>query len=56
MTTHKEIVKALEDLGAKEWSLSGDEIANIVWLTDYKKTEAEIQAAIDNPIQDTLLS
>ena len=52
MTTHKEIVKALDDLGAKEWTLSGDEIANIVWLTDDKKTEAEIKAAIANPLPD----
>ncbi len=46
MTTHKEIVKALDDLGAKEWTLTGDDIANIVWLTDDKKTEAEIKAAL----------
>jgi len=52
MTTHKEIVKALDDLGAKEWTLSGDEIGDIVWLTDDKKTEAEINAAIANPLPD----
>ena len=52
MTTHKEIVKALEDLGAKEWSLSGDSIADIVWLTEDKKTEAEIKAAIANPLPE----
>ena len=46
MTTHKEIVKALDDLGAKEWTLSGDNIADIVWLTDDVKTEAEIKAAL----------
>jgi hypothetical protein len=50
MTTHKEIVKALNDLGAKEWTLSGDEIADIIWLTNDKKTEAEIEAAIANPL------
>jgi hypothetical protein len=50
MTTHKEIVKALDDLGAKEWTLSGDEIADIVWLTDDKKTKAQIEAAISNPL------
>lgn len=48
MTTHKEIVKALEDLGAKEWTLTGDNIADIVWLTNDVKTEAEIKAAIAN--------
>ena len=48
MTTHKEIVKALNDSGAKEWTLSGDDIADIVWLTNDKKTEAEIKAAIAN--------
>ena len=52
MTTHKEILKALDDLGVKEWTLSGDEIADIVWLTNDKKTEAEIQAAIANPLPD----
>jgi hypothetical protein len=52
MTTHKQIVKALEDLGAKEWTLSGDDIADIVWLTNDVKTEAEITAAIANPLPD----
>ena len=52
MTTHKDIVKALKDLGAKDWSLSGDDIANIVWLTDDVKTEAEIKAAIANPLSE----
>jgi hypothetical protein len=50
MTTHKEIVKALNDLGAKEWTLSTDNVADIVWLTDDKKTKAEIEAAIANPL------
>jgi hypothetical protein len=56
MTTHKEIVKALNDLGAKEWTLSSNEIADIVWLTDDKKTEAEIKAAIAKPLPDKELS
>ena len=56
MTTHKEIVKALNDLGAKEWTLSGDDIADIVWLTNDKKTEAEIKAAIANPLPEPELS
>ena len=46
MTTHKDIVKALNDLGAKEWTLSGDDIGDVVWLTDDVKTEAEIKAAL----------
>jgi len=46
MTTHSEIVKALNDLGAKEWTLTGDDIADIVWLSDDKKTESEIKKAI----------
>ena len=46
MTTHKEIVDALNSLGAKEWTLSGDKIEDIVWLTDDVKTEAEITAAL----------
>lgn len=52
MTTQKQIVKALEDLGAKEWTLSGDNISDIVWLTDDIKTEAEIKTAIANPLPD----
>jgi hypothetical protein len=52
MTTHKEIVKALNDLGAKEWTLSGDEIANIVWLTSDIRTDVEIEAAITNPLPE----
>jgi hypothetical protein len=56
MTTHKQIVKALEDLGAKEWTLSGDDIADIVWLTDDVKTEADIKAAIANPLPEPELT
>jgi hypothetical protein len=52
MTTHNQIVKALNDLDAKEWSLSGDNISDIVWLTNDVKTEAEIKAAIANPLPD----
>lgn len=52
MPTHSQIVKALEDLGANEWSLSGDEIAGIVWLTGVKKTEGEIKTAIANPLPE----
>ena len=52
MTTHNQIVKALNDLDAKEWTLSGDDIADIVWLTENKKTEEEIIAAIANPLPD----
>jgi len=46
MPTHKEIVDALNVLGAKEWSLSGDDIGDIIWHTDDVKTEAEIKAAL----------
>ena len=56
MTTHKDIVKALEDLKAKEWTLSGDDIADIVWLTDEKKTKAQIEKAIANPLPDKELT
>jgi hypothetical protein len=52
MTTHNQIVKALNDLDAKEWSLSGDNISDIVWLTNDVKTEAEIKAAIANPLSE----
>jgi hypothetical protein len=46
MTTHNEIVKALNYLGAKEWTLTGDNISDIIWLTENKNTDAEIEAAI----------
>ena len=52
MTTHLEIVNALKDLGAKEFTLSGDEIENIVWLTDEQFTKAQIEAAIANPLPE----
>lgn len=53
---HNKIVKALEDLGAKEWTLIGDDIADIVWLTDEKKTKAQIEKAIANPLPDKELT
>jgi hypothetical protein len=53
---HNTIVKALEDLGAKEWTLIGDDIADIVWLTDEKKTKAQIEKAIANPLPDKELT
>ena len=52
MATHKEIVKALKDLGAKEFTLVGDDIENIVWLTDERFTKAQIEAAIANPLPE----
>jgi hypothetical protein len=52
MTTHKDIVKALKDLGAQEYTLSGDDIQNIVWLTDEQFTKAQIEAAIANPLPE----
>jgi len=52
MTTD-EITKALHDIrpGA-EWTLSGDDYANIEWLdtNQTKPTLAQIQAAIANPL------
>jgi len=53
---HNKIVKALEDLGAKEWTLIGDEIDDIVWLTDDVKTKAQIEKAIANPLPDKELT
>lgn len=51
--TNTEITKALHDIrpGA-EWTLSGNDYANIEWL-DTKQTKptlAQIQAAIANPL------
>jgi hypothetical protein len=53
MTTHLQIVKALKDLGVKEFTLSGDDIENIVWLTDEQFTKAQIEAAIENPLPES---
>jgi hypothetical protein len=50
--THQSIVKALKDLNAEGWILEGDKIENIVWTTDNVKTEAEILAAIANPLPE----
>ncbi len=51
--TNVEITKALQDIrpGA-EWTLSGDDYANIEWLdtNQTKPTLAQIQAAIANPL------
>lgn len=52
MALHKEIVKALKDLGAKEFSLTGDDINDIVWFSNIKFTKAEIEAAIANPLPE----
>lgn len=52
MASHKEIVKALKDLGAKEFSLTGDDIEEIVWFSNSKFTKAQIEAAIANPLPD----
>jgi hypothetical protein len=54
--THESIVKALKDLNAEGWILEGDKIENIVWTTDNVKTEAEILAAIANPLPEQELS
>lgn len=56
MPTHIQIVKALKDLGAKEFTLVGDNIDDIIWLTDDKKTKAEIEAAIANPLPEPELT
>ena len=53
MTIHKDIVKALKDLGAKEYTLSGDNIDDIVWLSDVKFTKAQIENAIKNPLPES---
>ena len=52
MATHRQIAKALKDLGAKEFTLSGDDIENIVWLTDEQFTKAQIEAVIANPLPE----
>jgi len=47
-TTHEQIAKALESLGHKEFTLYGDKISDIVWLTDEQATDQEIKTAIAN--------
>jgi len=48
--THEQIVKALQDLGAKDWSLSGDSMDSILWSDTDSKTKTEILAAIAKPL------
>ena len=53
--THKEITKALRDIRPNaEWSLTGDDYADIEWLdkNSIKPTLAEIEAAIANPLPE----
>lgn len=53
--THREIAKALKDIRpGSEWTLSGDDFADLVWLDEEaeKPTLAEIQAAIANPLPE----
>jgi len=52
MTTHKEIVKALKDLGAKEFTFTGDNLDDIVWFTDLMFSKEEILKAIANPLPE----
>jgi len=52
MTTHKEIVKALKDLGAKEFTFTGDYLDDIVWFTDLMFSKEEILKAIANPLPE----
>lgn len=46
--THEEIIEAIKALAPKaEWTLSGDDYNDIVWLSDHAKpTLAEIEAEI----------
>jgi hypothetical protein len=51
--THKEIIEALKDIRpGSEWTLSGDDFANLEWLDQEatKPTLAEIEAAIASPL------
>jgi len=50
--THQSIIKALKDLNAEGWILEGDKVDNIVWTTNNVKTEAEILAAMANPLSE----
>jgi hypothetical protein len=54
MTTHAQIVKALKDLQPNaEWTLTGDDFADLVWLSKTTKpTSEEIAAAIANPLPE----
>lgn len=53
--THKEITKALRDIRPNaEWTLSGDNYADLEWLDKKatKPTLAQIEAAIANPLPE----
>ena len=57
--THKEIIVALSQIRPNaEWTLSGEDYSKIEWLDDNqtKPTLAEIQAAINNPLPEPVLS
>ena len=50
MASHKEIVKALKDLGAKEFSFTGENIEDIIWFSDVQFSKAQIEDALANPL------
>jgi hypothetical protein len=54
MTTHSEIVKALKDLQPNaQWTLSGDNLADLEWLDELPKpSEEAIFNAIANPLPE----
>jgi hypothetical protein len=55
MTTHSQIVKALQDINpAFQWTLRGDDLADLEWLdVSPKPTEKQILDAIANPLPET---
>jgi hypothetical protein len=54
MTTHAQIVKALKDIKPNtEWTLKGDELANLEWLdSSTKPSDKAILDAIANPLPE----
>ena len=52
MASHKEIVKALKDLGAKEFSFTGENIEDIIWFSDVQFSKAQIEDALANPLPE----
>ena len=55
MATHREIVKALNDLRPlAEWTLRDGNLDNLEWLDakQTKPTKAEVEAAIANPLPE----
>ena len=58
MNRHEKIVKALNDIAPNtEWTISGDDLDNLVWFDKSPRpTNEAIEAAIANPLPEPELT